>query len=96
MEALVTSSPHLTSASLKGYRQKDYFMATQGPLAHTVEDFWRMVWEWKSHTIVMLTEVQEREQVSRLGQGLSVCWVYKRQVANGVVPQQCGNLRTHG
>lgn len=41
-------------------------MATQGPLAHTVEDFWRMVWEWKSHTIVMLTEVQEREQVSRL------------------------------
>lgn len=45
-------------------------MATQGPLAHTVEDFWRMVWEWKSHTIVMLTEVQEREQVSRLGRGL--------------------------
>lgn len=49
---------------LKGYRQKDYFIATQGPLAHTVEDFWRMVWEWKCHTIVMLTEVQEREQVS--------------------------------
>ena len=22
-----------------------------------------MVWEWKCHTIVMLTEVQEREQV---------------------------------
>jgi hypothetical protein len=52
-------SPHL-----KGYRQKDYFIATQGPLAHTVEDFWRMVWEWKCHTVVMLTEVQEREQVS--------------------------------
>lgn len=48
---------------LQGYRQKDYFIATQGPLAHTVEDFWRMVWEWKCHTIVMLTEVQEREQV---------------------------------
>lgn len=47
----------------KGYRQKDYFIATQGPLAHTVEDFWRMVWEWKCHTVVMLTEVQEREQV---------------------------------
>lgn len=66
--ALETGSSPLTSASspTKGYRQKDYFMATQGPLAHTVEDFWRMVWEWKSHTIVMLTEVQEREQVSRL------------------------------
>lgn len=67
MLALETGSSPLTSASSpKGYRQKDYFMATQGPLAHTVEDFWRMVWEWKSHTIVMLTEVQEREQVSRL------------------------------
>lgn len=88
--ALVTSSLLLTSSSLQGYRQKDYFMATQGPLAHTVEDFWRMVWEWKSHTIVMLTEVQEREQVSRLGRGPSVYWVYKRQVANGMMPQQCG------
>lgn len=48
----------------QGYRQKDYFIATQGPLQHTVEDFWRMVWEWKCHSIVMLTELQEREQVS--------------------------------
>lgn len=49
----------------QGYRQKDYFIATQGPLTHTVDDFWRMVWEWKCHSIVMLTELQEREQVSR-------------------------------
>lgn len=48
---------------LQGYRQKDYFIATQGPLAHTVDDFWRMVWEWKCHSIVMLTELQERDQV---------------------------------
>ncbi|KAH0507962.1 Receptor-type tyrosine-protein phosphatase epsilon [Microtus ochrogaster] len=53
---------YINASFIDGYRQKDYFMATQGPLAHTVEDFWRMVWEWKSHTIVMLTEVQEREQ----------------------------------
>lgn len=51
-------------AVTQGYRQKDYFIATQGPLTHTVEDFWRMVWEWKCHSIVMLTELQEREQVS--------------------------------
>lgn len=48
---------------LQGYRQKDYFIATQGPLSSTVEDFWRMVWEWKCHSIVMLTELQERDQV---------------------------------
>ncbi|KAK1793446.1 hypothetical protein P4O66_011827, partial [Electrophorus voltai] len=46
----------------RGYRQKDYFIATQGPLSHTVQDFWRMGWEWKCHSIVMLTELKEREQ----------------------------------
>lgn len=50
-------------SALQGYRQKDYFIATQGPLSHTVEDFWRMVWEWRCHSIVMLTELKEREQV---------------------------------
>nr|XP_014343789.1 PREDICTED: receptor-type tyrosine-protein phosphatase epsilon [Latimeria chalumnae] len=53
---------YINASFIDGYRQKDYFIATQGPLPHTVEDFWRMVWEWKSHTIVMLTELQEREQ----------------------------------
>ncbi|KAG8517462.1 LOW QUALITY PROTEIN: Receptor-type tyrosine-protein phosphatase epsilon, partial [Galemys pyrenaicus] len=53
---------YINASFIDGYRQKDYFIATQGPLAHTVEDFWRMVWEWRCHTIVMLTEVQEREQ----------------------------------
>ncbi|KAK1881252.1 Receptor-type tyrosine-protein phosphatase epsilon [Dissostichus eleginoides] len=53
---------YVNASFIDGYRQKDYFIATQGPLTHTVEDFWRMVWEWKCHSIVMLTELQEREQ----------------------------------
>ncbi|TKS89779.1 Receptor-type tyrosine-protein phosphatase epsilon [Collichthys lucidus] len=53
---------YINASFIDGYRQKDYFIATQGPLTHTVEDFWRMVWEWKCHSIVMLTELQEREQ----------------------------------
>ncbi|XP_005794709.1 receptor-type tyrosine-protein phosphatase epsilon isoform X2 [Xiphophorus maculatus] len=53
---------YINATFIDGYRQKDYFIATQGPLPHTVEDFWRMVWEWKCHSIVMLTELQEREQ----------------------------------
>ncbi|NWX83098.1 PTPRE phosphatase, partial [Nothoprocta pentlandii] len=53
---------YINASFIDGYRQKDYFIATQGPLPHTVEDFWRMVWEWKCHTVVMLTELQEREQ----------------------------------
>ncbi|XP_050979607.1 receptor-type tyrosine-protein phosphatase epsilon isoform X3 [Labeo rohita] len=53
---------YVNASFIDGYRQKDYYIATQGPLAHTVDDFWRMVWEWKCHSIVMLTELQERDQ----------------------------------
>ena len=34
------------------------FVATQGPLPDTVPDFWRVVWEQNSRTIVMLTNAQ--------------------------------------
>ncbi|CAD5110669.1 DgyrCDS46 [Dimorphilus gyrociliatus] len=35
------------------------YIATQGPLAHTVADFWQMVWEQGAVTIVNLTELGE-------------------------------------
>ena len=38
---------------------KDQFVATQAPLESTVKDFWRMVIERGSCTIVSLTEVNE-------------------------------------
>ncbi|KAH0623652.1 hypothetical protein JD844_006649 [Phrynosoma platyrhinos] len=49
----------------QGYKEKNKFIAAQGPKQDTVNDFWRMIWEQKSATIVMLTNVKERkEQVS--------------------------------
>lgn len=45
------------------------FIATQGPLPHTVGDFWRLVWEQQSHTLVMLTNCVELGRVSRRRQG---------------------------
>lgn len=36
------------------------YIATQGPMAATVTDFWRMVQQESSHLIVMLTTVMER------------------------------------
>ena len=47
----------------QGYKMKDAFIATQGPLQNTVVDFWRMIWENKCGCIVMLCELEEDGQV---------------------------------
>ena len=49
--------------SLQGYRQKGVYIATQGPLPHTVNDFWRMIWEQEVRCIVMLCKTEENGEV---------------------------------
>lgn len=39
------------------------YIATQGPLPHTVNDFWLMVWKEKSSIIVMITKLKEKMKV---------------------------------
>ncbi|KAL7981723.1 hypothetical protein Chor_001538 [Crotalus horridus] len=56
------NTDYVNASFIDGYRQKDSYIASQGPLQHTIEDFWRMIWEWKSCSIVMLTELEERGQ----------------------------------
>ena len=48
---------------VQGYRNVREYITTQGPLDQTVDDFWRMVWEQNSATIVMLTNLVELGKV---------------------------------
>ncbi|XP_041848313.1 receptor-type tyrosine-protein phosphatase S-like isoform X3 [Melanotaenia boesemani] len=52
-------SDYINSSYIDGYRQQKGYIATQGPLAETTEDFWRMLWEHNSTIVVMLTKLRE-------------------------------------
>ena len=49
---------------MQGYRDAGRaYIATQGPLPWTVDDFWRMIWEQKTSVVVMVTGLEERRIV---------------------------------
>ncbi|XP_014844007.1 PREDICTED: receptor-type tyrosine-protein phosphatase S-like isoform X2 [Poecilia mexicana] len=52
-------SDYINASYIDGYRQQRGYIATQGPLAETTEDFWRMLWEHNSTIVVMLTKLRE-------------------------------------
>lgn len=48
---------------LQGYTYGKEFIASQGPLPGTANDFWRMVWEQSVSIVVMLTKCKENNMV---------------------------------
>ncbi|XP_062845375.1 receptor-type tyrosine-protein phosphatase eta [Trichomycterus rosablanca] len=64
LSVLVSSFDDYINASyIPGYTSKKEFIAAQGPLPCTVNDFWRMIWEKNIHTLVMLTRCNEQGRV---------------------------------
>ncbi|XP_018597250.1 receptor-type tyrosine-protein phosphatase mu isoform X1 [Scleropages formosus] len=52
-------SDYINANYIDGYHRPNHYIATQGPMQETVIDFWRMVWQENTATIVMVTNLVE-------------------------------------
>ncbi|XP_061524179.1 receptor-type tyrosine-protein phosphatase O isoform X2 [Phycodurus eques] len=54
---------YINANYIPGYKHPKEYIATQGPLPETRNDFWKMVLQQKSPIVVMLTQCNERRRV---------------------------------
>ncbi|KAJ6661040.1 hypothetical protein lerEdw1_016841 [Lerista edwardsae] len=56
---------YINANYIRGYNGKEKaYIATQGPLLNTINDFWTMVWQEEVPLIIMLTKLKEEKEVS--------------------------------
>ncbi|CAC5393945.1 PTPRB [Mytilus coruscus] len=60
------ASTFINANYIPGYKSQREYIASQGPIPSTIDDFWRMVWEQSVSIIVMLTLAKEDGRVCNI------------------------------
>ncbi|XP_048825709.1 tyrosine-protein phosphatase non-receptor type 5 [Brienomyrus brachyistius] len=56
-------STYINANYMRGYGgEEKAYIATQGPTVNTISDFWRMVWQEQSPLVVMITNIEEKNE----------------------------------
>jgi tyrosine-protein phosphatase non-receptor type 9 len=62
-DEFLLDSDYIHANYVDGYKQKNAYISTQGPLEDTIEDFWLMIWQESVNVIVMTTKVRESKAI---------------------------------
>ena len=91
----------MTYLRLQGYRQHRVYIATQTPMENTVDDFWRMIWEYQSRSIVVLCRMVEDGQVyihtlTRTDTCINYVLTCLQEQCHAYLPGSKGSSKTYG
>uniref|UniRef100_A0A4W6FZ46 protein-tyrosine-phosphatase n=1 Tax=Lates calcarifer TaxID=8187 RepID=A0A4W6FZ46_LATCA len=72
------STGYINASYVMGHHHSKEFIVSQTPLSSTVADFWRMIWEHNTHTVVRLPDTHCQGEEGEC----CVCWPSRDQPMN--------------